>query len=129
MEIPVHTVVEAKKVASLLCSAFDPACNAVGYWCEVVKYEQPQVMQWQDSPEQVYPYMDYPLNTGGAVIVKDLEDNDRHYKLGLPQIIEGIRSMSQKDPQHFADVMTDDADNTTADVFIQHCLFGEVRYS
>lgn len=36
--------------------------------------------------------------------------------------------MAEKSPRHFADLLSEDDDATTHDVFIQHVLFGEVIY-
>jgi len=36
--------------------------------------------------------------------------------------------MAKKEPRHFADFLKEDYDETTGDVFLQCCLFGEVIY-
>lgn len=48
--------------------------------------------------------------------------------VGLMEIRQGLRSMAEKSPRHFADLLSEDDDATTHDVFIQHVLFGEVIY-
>lgn len=36
--------------------------------------------------------------------------------------------MAEKDPRHFGDLVSENDDADTHDVFIQHVLFGEVIY-
>lgn len=40
----------------------------------------------------------------------------------------GLRTMAEKDPSHFGDLVSENDDAATHDVFIQHVLFGEVIY-
>lgn len=48
--------------------------------------------------------------------------------VSLIEIKAGLRSMSEKDPRHFGDLLSENDDADTHDVFIQHVLFGEVIY-
>jgi len=48
--------------------------------------------------------------------------------LGLLEIKAGLRSMAEKDPRHFTDLLNENDDATTHDVFMQHIVFGEVIY-
>lgn len=48
--------------------------------------------------------------------------------VNLIEIKAGLRSMSEKDPRHFGDLLSENDDADTHDVFIQHVLFGEIIY-
>ncbi len=48
--------------------------------------------------------------------------------LTYEKVLKGLEIMHNKYPQHFCDV-SGDFDGTTADVFLQCCLFEEVVYS
>lgn len=43
-------------------------------------------------------------------------------------IRSGLRTMAEKDPGHFGDLLSENDDAITHDVFIQHVVFGEVIY-
>ncbi len=47
---------------------------------------------------------------------------------GSSDLENGLKVMADKHPRHFANMMIEDGDAETADVFLQCCLFGEVRY-
>lgn len=49
-------------------------------------------------------------------------------EVGLLEIKQGLRTMAEKDPRHFGDLVSENDDADTHDVFIQHVLFGEVIY-
>lgn len=49
-------------------------------------------------------------------------------EVGLLEIKAGLRTMAEKDPRHFGDLVSENDDAATHDVFIQHVLFGEVIY-
>lgn len=125
--IKVQQEVSYERIANLLCSAFDPASRGIGYWGTVEKYVAPKELAFQSDPEQVYQYMDYPLNEGGQIIVRDNEEEKVH-TLDLEAIKKGLQIMADKEPRHFADILDENDDMTTADVFVQCALFGEVIY-
>jgi hypothetical protein len=73
-------------------------------------------------------------------VIAYLKANPRHYfrledeysgdvhKLTWKKMCDGIKVMIQKQPSHFSDVMQDNDDAITADVWIQCALLGEVIY-
>jgi hypothetical protein len=115
-------------VQNLLISAFDPASNAVGYWCEIVDYVKPNSLDVRTSPDQIYRYCDYPVNEGGSIVIRETEGDGRTFNLGLSEINKGLKVMHDKYPDHWADFKNDNEDNITADVFVQCALFGELIY-
>lgn len=132
MQIQINKEIPLSRIADLLCGAFDPASNAVGYWCEIVGQTKPPVMKFQTDPKQIYPYMDYPLNVGGELIIKEQEpENGKQADnlfLNLFTIKSGLETMAEKYPKHFADFLEENDDNDTADVFVQCALLGDVIY-
>lgn len=115
-------------IADLLCSAFDPMAHAVSYWAEISGSVKPDKITYP-ATGTVYDYMHWPLNEGGSLLIKDIEaDNGETYILNLESIKRGLQTMTSAYPRHWADFVSDNADNTTADVFIQCCLLGEVKY-
>lgn len=131
---PVTTVVHHvsdEDIASLLISAFEGGSN---YWYRIedggFNYDLPVV--W---PE-IGPcwYIDRPLGGGSLTIVAIDEQTGEPDKsigekvLDRASITSGINVMAAKYPRHFADLINDNADSITGDVFLQCCLFGEVVF-
>jgi hypothetical protein len=129
-EISVKIPITKQRISDLLCSAFEGGSN---YWYWIEKFVKPPVLEWQNDPKKVYQHLDYPLNEGGALIISDKEDDNptkskKTYRLDLESIVKGIQFMAEKYPRHFADMVSEDFDATTGDVFLQCCLFDEVIY-
>lgn len=70
---------------------------------------------------------------GGMTVIYDHEDTingmPQNYFLSLVRIKKGLTVMAKKYPQHFADLLSENSDMVTGDVFLQCCIFNEVRYS
>jgi len=133
-EIEITKKVSYDTIASLLCDAFEGGSN---YWYEIVKYEKPEkIWIWKlptrslDEPPTIYKHIQYPLSIGGAVIIRDNESENKgdNLRLDLDAIHRGIQIMAQKYPHHFANVINENDDAITGDVFLQCCLFGELIY-
>lgn len=127
-------------VAVALCSGFE---GGIGYWAEIVGYKEPasldvtlaklsaeQYDHAKEDTSRVYRYIDYPLNKGGAVILRDCEGSEgcESWTLTLAKIKTGLQIMADKYPNHFNDLVGCNGDAITGDVFIQCCLFGEIVY-
>jgi hypothetical protein len=57
------------------------------------------------------------------------EDGDQVVKeIGLPELQAGLSAMAAKHPRHFGDLMSENDDAITHDVFIQCVLMGDVVY-
>ena len=113
------------RIADLLCTAFE---GGVGYWCIIAGYDKPAkpVSVWGE--ETIYPHVDYPL-TGGAVRcqVTDEEDPDELI-LDRAAIDRGLALLPTMAPRHLADILSENDDAETGDIFLQLCLLGEVVY-
>ena len=119
--------VNEQDVADLLCTGFE---GGVGYWCKIVGYTKPEkIFEWNpfSTDGHVYRYVQYPLSEGGAVLLKDVESDDK-WTLDLPAIKSGLSVMASKYPHQWKNFVKDQYDADTGDVFIQCCLFGEVVF-
>ena len=126
LEIP------AERVASLLVSAFEGGSN---YWYTIkdrkIPHGSPMDWDFRLDKNDVFPHVDFPMNEGGALIIQDLEDGHpegQEWTLDQAALARGLQLMAQKQPRHFSDMLKEDDDAVTADVFLQLCLFGEVVY-
>lgn len=114
-------------ISSILCSAFESP--SISYWARLLESQKPTKFNFRTDAEQTYPHLDYPLNPGGYVMLEDVEaTKPKKYKIDLESIQKGLEVMAKNYPKHFADLQREDFDNTTADVFIQCCCFGETLY-
>jgi hypothetical protein len=126
MEITIKQEISEKRISDLLCNAFET--DAISYWATLCKRIEPKTLSFRTDAEIIYKHLDYPLNAGGAVILKDIETN-KHYPIDLDTIANGLQVMANKFPNHFIDIIMENDDATTADIFIQCICFGDVIYS
>ncbi len=121
------------RAADLLCSAFEGGSN---YWYMIESYKKPasednpfiEGKPWGD--EYTPAYISIPFSEDGAVLMCDAEDEDTHFQLDKESIVRGKKLM-EEDEQYshfFADVLNEEDDAETGDVFLQLCVFGEVIY-
>lgn len=115
LSIRVH--IDHERIKGLL----DSASRGSAYWCL-------NDLAYENETEKAL--------TKEGVEVKDMENGDnwnaestcKRYILDMQRIKRGLTSMAKKDLQHFTDFINQDYDQTTGDVFLQHCLFGKVIY-
>jgi hypothetical protein len=112
----------------MLCSAFEGGSN---YWYEIKSVKAPEAFEFRYMPDLLdkpCSYTDYPTNVGGHLIVGDDEGDMEDAMLNLPALHQGLQVMAEKCPNYFRDLMNDNDDAFTADVFLQCCLWGEVIF-
>jgi hypothetical protein len=129
MDLPVTITVPAERVADLLCSGFE---GGTRYWAKIVGKRRPKTIvvlgdHWADTAANPYPHIHYPLSEGGSITVLDTDTGKKHI-LDLSAIQRGLAAMQEKAPRAFGDLLAENDDAFTGDVFIQCCLFGEVIY-
>ena len=126
----VQLEITTEQMRDLLVSAFEGGSN---YWVDIKKLEYPPGKSHSDyknflkDGESFWPpiYV-VPFEKDGAVVLKDIEDDE--HTLTLPKMEEGARVMAKKYPSHFSNLISDNADAETADVWLQLSIFGEIIY-
>lgn len=117
------------RAADLLVGAFEGGSN---YWYMIVDHKEPEVEAKPWGEDEYTPsYISYPFAKGGAIIIADMEDEEgERFTLDKKAIARGKLEMenNEKYSHHFADVLKENDDACTSDVFLQLCLFGEVVY-
>lgn len=124
-----------KNVRGLLCSALEGGSN---YWYMIENHEFSEGVtredfreggRFTDPNEYWHPDQLIPFHPGCTVIFSVPEDEDgKRYHLNLEAIQKGLEVMAEKYPKHFADLLQENDDGDTGDVFLQCCLFGEIVY-
>ena len=133
--IPSPFVVTEEKVKQLLCDAFEGGST---YWCQIVGFKFPDGILYKDFREgerfgsktgEAYwhPHQLIPLHEGCSLKIGDGE-GQKYYSLGRHELERGLHVMAEKHPQHWANVVNDNDDAETGDVYLQCCLFGEIVY-
>jgi hypothetical protein len=126
MIVYVSYPVTKQRISDLLCSAFEGGSN---YWYIIAECVEPPVLEFRTSDKTIFKHLDYPLNDGGGLLIGDQEDEDRQpILLDFAAIRKGLTLLAEKYPRHWADFLSENDDASTADVFLQLCLFGEVVY-
>lgn len=116
------------RAADLLCSAFEGGSN---YWYMVVDKTVPTDIAKPWGNDYTPTYISYPFSEDGALMIADLEDEDGDkYMLDKAAIDRGKALLSTDDQysHHLENVLQEQDDADTGDVFLQLCLFGEVIY-
>lgn len=116
--------VSPAKVCDLLCSGIEGGGS--NYWATLGEINM-------GTPDEFNPnlpeYLRAPFNKDGYVQFIDEEaDSEETYKLDRPALERGLQVMADKHPVSFGRFMNDDYDSTAGDIFIQCCLFGEMKY-
>jgi hypothetical protein len=135
MKIKTSVEVPIRRVQDMLCCAFEGGSN---YWYRIEKFHEPKAFVNQfDEPfntekTKIFRHIDYPTNPGGYLIVSDggeeSGDDVKKVKLDLEACERGLQVMAEKYPRHFSNMLQDNDDAETGDVFLQCCLFGELVY-
>jgi hypothetical protein len=115
-----------KRVQGVLCTAFEGGSN---YWYCITEFVKPPKLTISFFENEVTRHLDYPVNQGGALLIRDHNDAEsKTYRLDRAAICKGLRIMAEKYPRHYCDIRTDNDDATTGDVMLQCCLFGEIVF-
>lgn len=56
------------------------------------------------------------------------EEGENSLEVGIGEIKKGLRLMAEKSPKHFMDIMHENDDAITSDVFMQYVILGEIVY-
>lgn len=142
-KIQTTRTITREQVANLLCSAFEGGSN---YWYRIEEFHAPSKFEFNTGadlkkPAGYFKHVDYPLNPGGYLTVSDYHgaegvkgENVKNRRLNLRSIERGLNLLAQAHAEgkdyghHWRDFVEENDDATTADVFLQFCLFGEVVY-
>lgn len=115
------------EIDNLLVSALEGGSN---YWYKIVSKHAPKKWEfWGTYNETKIKFLQlYPLN-GGSLVIQDMEaDEVKEYVLDRMALEKGLQVMAEKYVHHYCDMLSDNADAETGDVYLQCCLFNDVIY-
>lgn len=113
--ISIPTSITTENIKDLLCNAIEGGSN---YWIETIT-------RYNATVDQAEYRQDVPF-AGGFLELVDIED-DKHI-VDLNSIKKGLKIFQEKYPWHLQNLIKDNADAETGDVFLQCCVYGEVIY-
>lgn len=109
--------------------------GGINYWAgldSTKKWKYPENHKKRHEDETQDVYIARLILEGGAVKFYDVEDESNEeandWYLDLNKMVKGFILMMQKSPSHFADLLAENGDATTSDVYIQYCLLGDIVY-
>lgn len=125
----VEIEITQQQIADLLTDALEGGHN---YWYEIKKQNPPTQFTFRIDKDRVYEHIDFPMNPGGYLVIKQTVDESGPgaRRLTLQRLEAGMRDLaaSEKYRHHFVDILKEDTDGTTADVFLQFALYGDVLF-
>jgi hypothetical protein len=121
ISIPGHEIPK-QRISDLLCCAFEGGSN-YWYWINRFNYPDEKILKLE------YPHLELPLIEGGSLLIDAQGDKEHSGKLlNLESIQKGLQLLHDNYCNHFNDLLTENDDADTGDVFLQLCLFGEVVF-
>lgn len=111
-----------QRIQALLESALEGGSN---YWYLITGYNYPPGKTRKDFE---FPHVELPLTQGGSIVIADMEEPQHGYTLDREACYRGMKVLRQDYSKHYRDVIEDNADAITGDVYLQCCLFGEVVF-
>lgn len=127
MKITITKEITQEMISDLIITALEGGSN---YWYMIEKKITPKDWTWNTMPEIAPKHYigDYPMNTGGGLVISTLEEDEENKTLNLKSIKQGLEIMAEKYPKHFSDMLEENTDGDTGDVFLQCCLYGDIIY-
>lgn len=132
MECTIKIEISDDQIKGLLCSAFE---GGTYYWCRIKGYDFTEKLSLKDFKKGGRYHSKWfhhsqviPLVPNCNVKIKDILDKGRTYTLDLESIKRGFKVMTEKYPKYFGDFINDNYDTETGDIFLQCCLFGEIKH-
>jgi len=114
--------VPEQRIKDLICCGMESG----GYGSfQIVGYDPENI---SDHNACEYPHIDAPF-LGGAVLMKDkYGDEPTVYRFDLEAVKRGLTIMGAKYPRQMTELVMEDEDAETGDVFLQCALLGEAIY-
>ncbi len=128
-----HAIPE-QRVKDLMCCAWEGGSN---YWCTLKATRLTpaadalrtdiQRKRRETTGDGTFYRWEIPFLPDAALEL-EVDGETETYTLTREKLIAGLQVMASKYPRHFADVLNENDDASTGDVFLQCCLFGEIIF-
>lgn len=127
-----HTITQ-RRIADMMVSCIETSymvrswCRGIylkGEWQEALKAKKLSRSPWYDSPE-IY---DDKLEFSVAELVDEHTDEVKNHTITLQHIKDGLQWMAENRPTDFNDMISENDDAYTADIFLQSIVLREIVY-
>lgn len=108
--------VSPSRLSDLLCTALEGGSN---YW---------YLISDRDNATKDLAYHEVPMAGGFLVFKDEIYEATQELQLNFEKMVNGLKIMATLYPRHFKDFVNENEDAVTGDVFLQCCLFGEIKY-
>lgn len=116
----IKVTVPVERIRDSLICAFEGGSN---YWYSHLQVDRDVAELGEPGCHRFHII---PTVKGGSISLRD--DAGVKHTLNLAKIEKGLKTLAEKFPRHFADLLSEDEDADTGDAFLQCCLFGDVIY-
>lgn len=122
MDIQVNISIKDETIISLISDMLIGA----NYWayvkdsCLDTLYNSYPELRGEYYEETIFNW----IKNGGIIVIVD-EEAEAEYSVGLPEVKNALAIIAELFPRHFLDIITENDDATTGDVFLQCCCFPE----
>jgi hypothetical protein len=119
-------LVDDERRENMLVSALEGGSN---YWYWLPEAATAIIRKHKERGEPLSTGMWKAIKAGETIPVHDAEDEEEKLgEINLESIKKGEALMLKQHARHFADLVSENSDATTADVWFQLCTLGEVTY-
>lgn len=137
--ISVKKDISKRQIQSLLCSLVESGYS-VNWFHDLGNNKLAPGLTIEDFNEggrfagdEYFPYyMIVPLTSGcqSVWVCEPVEDGCKEikFKVGIEQITKGLQLMAEQEPKHFQDIIDEDTDAETADIFGQFVVYGKIIF-
>jgi len=125
MDITTTTTISGERIACLMISAVEGGCN---YWCSGLFLERPDQDSLSEQPWYAAPELYENTQLRLRVVEQVDDDETKEHIVDLLDIKRGLQLMAEKHRSHFADIVNENDDAITADVFLQCVTLKEIVY-
>lgn len=127
---PIPNPIKDEDRENLLCSAIEGGSN---YWYWIGDAAHKIINEHTERYKDNTPFVDRmwtALKKGAVIPIHDIEDykGKKIGEISLESIYKGEALMLEKYPTHFADIIAENDDATTGDVWFQLAALGELVY-
>lgn len=129
--------ITSQQIADLMITAIesgDPVTTASrGGWCAGIYWESREDVPPESNEDG--PWYAQQETWKGDFVVEVIEVDDEvtghetSHKIGQKEMAAGLTVMATKHPNVFKDILEDNVNASTADMFLQCVCFGEERYA
>ena len=118
------TEIDMQKIDDQIVTALEGGSN---YWYYIKEKNVKTPDNFVRNENIHYEFLD-KIYQGSTMEVCDKEDGAKLGELNLTTIQSGLEKMQHEYKNHFADLIDETGDATTADVFFQLCIMNEITF-